>query len=389
VTVTAGSTRMFSTRLQLSDRQTMEVQVKLRPGLAFLGALGGSWQDAENLEKGLLLGLGESERWALIDRSPEAPSVLERLGVDGVSLRAALRGDGARGIDWPAVQAALDAQVPGLLYVLAVIDPDLLGRKAAIWILGAAPSPPRPDRLELQLGDSAAMLGLRAALDASVPLRRASLGAVVVDSNADANPVVVHVTPAGPAEAAELLPGDAIFGADGLAINSRADLEARILAAESGEAIELGVRRGPETRTARVRLAPSPRVLATAPAPGGDQPLESIAFADLVLKLENADESSRWLLQLNQALVLLRAEDDAGAAQILRRIRAPQTSHGVGQATVDYYLGVALERLGPDHLDEARRALERAAALPDARRHHADGAWLAPRARARLFNLGG
>ncbi|MEM6793802.1 MAG: hypothetical protein AAF725_07450 [Acidobacteriota bacterium] len=386
VTVAAGPSRMFSTRLQLSDRQTMEVEVRLRPGLALLGVLGRDRQSAENLRRGLRIRLTESERWAFIDRSPEAPSTLERAGLTASSLTAASAPGGSRAsaLDWAAIQAAVDRAAPGLLYVLAVLDEDSAARQATVWVWGSAPAPARPDRVTIPLGDSEALAAFARQLDRTVPLTRPSMGALVIDSDASDYPVLAHVTPAGAAEAAELLPGDAIVGIAGVAVASAAQVAERIGAAESGESLELVVQGVAGTRAVKVRLGASPRVLVHEPGL-----LESVAFADLVLRSARAQPAQRWLIQLNQALIQKRAGEYAKAVQILRRIRAPQTSHGVGQATVDYELGLALDRLGPDLRDEARQALERSVALPGARRLHEDEAWLQPRARARLERLGG
>ena len=58
--------------------------------------------------------------------------------------------------------------------------------------------------------------------------------------------------------------------------------------------------------------------------------------------------------QVNQALILLRANEWEEAARRLRAISAPQSSHGVSQATVDYWLGVALAAAGA-RSDQSRR----------------------------------
>jgi len=73
----------------------------------------------------------------------------------------------------------------------------------------------------------------------------------------------------------------------------------------------------------------------------------------------------------------------------LRAIEDAPTGAGVGQATVEYWLGIALTALGPNYRDTAIQAFRRAAADPDARLFHNDGPWVAPRATARLTELGG
>ena len=63
-------------------------------------------------------------------------------------------------------------------------------------------------------------------------------------------------------------------------------------------------------------------------------------------------------------------------------------SSGLGQATVLYWLGIALAKVGPDHMDDARNAFAQAAQTAGGRLLHNDGPWLEPRARARLTALG-
>lgn len=394
VTVVAGgASRMFSTHLKLSDRQAMEVAVRLQPGLAMLGVLGGDQSGRANLGQSLDARLGESSKWALVDRQQDGAEVLRLLGLDAERLRRAAgvptAGDPAAGdpaaaaIDWAQVQTAMDRRAGGLLYVLAVLDNDLLATSAELWIWPAAPGPPRPDRVRLPLGDPDALRALRRQLDQVVPQRRPWLGAVVIDSDGSGHPVVADVTPAGPAEAAGLRPGDEIVAVAGVAVQSRAELAARIAAAETGETLDLAYRSAGAGNTARLRLGASPSVELDRP-----DLLPSVAWADLVLQAEKVGPSDRWLVLLDQGLLHLRADDATAAIQVLRGIRAPQTSHGLGQAAVDYWLGLALGRAGSDFRDAARQALEKAAALPGARLEHHDGPFLQPRARARLRLLG-
>jgi hypothetical protein len=51
---------------------------------------------------------------------------------------------------------------------------------------------------------------------------------------------------------------------------------------------------------------------------------------------------------------------------------------------VDYLMGLALASAGGDYAAQAKDFLARAAADDEARLYHADGPFIAPRARARL-----
>jgi hypothetical protein len=87
--------------------------------------------------------------------------------------------------------------------------------------------------------------------------------------------------------------------------------------------------------------------------------------------------------------VLIHAGAWEDAVRTLRSIEDAPAGAGLGQATVDYLLGIALTALGPSYRDAAVQAFERAAAEPQARLFHNDGPYVAPRAAARLAALGG
>lgn len=378
VTVASGSSKMFSTRLTLADRQNVEVRVELKPGLSFLGVLGADSTAAKNLSQSLLLAARESSKWTWIDRSPEGPDLLAELGVTADALRQ------GRPIDWRRVQARLDHQAPGLLYLLAVLDNDLVAAEAEFFLLNAGPGPSVPDRVTLPVSNDPALADLRRSLDLNLVLWRPYSGLVAIDSNASAHPIIAHVVPGGPAEAANLKSGDEIVGVDGIPIQSRRELETRFQAAESGESLDLVVRSNGIGSNERMTLGASPRLLRN-----DEDFLSSVAYADLVLQEETARPAERWILQLNRALLLLAADHNEAAAQLLRSIRGPQISHGLNQGTVDYWLGVALMRSDkPELRSAAIQAFQRAEKLPGARLHDNDGAYLLPRVRARLHQLG-
>ncbi len=388
VTVATGTSRMFSTQLQLADRQSIEIDVDLRPGLAFLGVLGGDQETARNLDQSLRLALGNAGRWTLINRSSKAPRVLAEVGVTAETLRT-VESEAAAGsrsnIDWQRVQAAVDKNIPGLVYVVAVPSNDLVATHATVWIWPQAPGPVEPDRISLPLGSPQALTDLKKSFNRTIRLQRAWVGALVIDSNGAPHPLVVEVAPASPAEAAGVRVGDLIAGVAGVPVTSRAAFDERIAAAEIGETLDLGVQSPDGARALKLKLGASPDLLATSRA----DLFDSVAYTELVLLAEKTDPDLAWVVQLDQALILLRSNEWAEAARQLRSIRAPQNSHGVGQATVDYLLGIALSGAGPTFRDAARQHFEKAAAIEGARLFHNDGAWVAPRARARLISIGG
>ncbi|MEE8526432.1 MAG: PEGA domain-containing protein [Thermoanaerobaculia bacterium] len=399
VRISSSSSRMFSSRFFLADRQTIDVNVRLLPGVAFLGILGRRGEVAANLARALKVTLGDAGKWAVLDRSREGPGVLAAVGVTAEALVAASDDRDAReqaartgslppptrddAIDWRRVQQAVDRQAPGMLYVVAVVVEDLLESNARIFVWPAAPGPSEPDVVKLPLGEPGAANRLGAAFHRRIALRAPWFGALLIDGAV--GPVVADVTPGSPAETAGLTVGDQVVDADRIPVASRAAFDNRIAAAGIGATIELRLRSATgEERTASLRVGTSPWLRADF----GDGGLDSVTYTDLELMAEEAASEDLWLIRTNQALLLLRAGEAEEAVRRLRSVGAPQSSHGVSQATVDYWLAMALEATGPGYRDAARALLERAAGSPGARLFDHDGAYLAPRARARLRAMG-
>lgn len=388
VQVAQGRTRMFATELELADRQTVEVNVRLRPGLAFLGVLGGREGSTEDLERALRLGLGASDRWSLLDRSDAAPRVLAEAGFTLETARRAATADagvGTLGKElWRRIQAAVDAEAPGLIYLVAVLSDDLLASQADVFLWSSAPGPAIPDLLRVRLGQSAEIEELAQRFNRSPRLWRSWLGAVVATTNAAPHPFVADLTPGGPLASTGVRHGDLIVSVAGVPVTTGAQVDARLRAAESGETIEIGVQTTGGTQPVRVTLGRSP-VFHAETTPGTP---DALAFTELRLLEARAAPEDLWVLRLEEALILLRNLDHEGAVRLLRDVEAPKNPTGVGRATVDYWLGVALAGSGPRYRDAAIAALQRAAAVSGARLGHHDGPYLAPRARARLAALG-
>ncbi len=378
VNIASGAARMFSKKLLLADRQTIEVNVRLRPGLAFLGILGGSGSKAANFAQSLTLALADSGKWALLDRSSVGPRILAAAGIGAAAFDPAA-------VDWKALQRSVDSEAPGLAYVAAVLPDDLLGSDARVLIWPAAPGPAVPDVVSIPLGEPGAAGRLKGVFNQQLVLRRPWVGALLIDSGSAPHPIVAQVAPGSPAETAGLAVGDQVIGVARRPVLSRAAFDAQIAAAAPGDTLELALKSAAGTRTADLRLGSSPLV---ATSTVSDR-LDSITFTDLDLLAEEASPEELWVIQLNQALILLRASEWEEAARRLRAIEAPQSSHGVSQAAVDYWLGIALTGAGAQYRDGARAVFDRAARTAGARLLHHDEAFLAPRARARLTALGG
>lgn len=377
VQVSLGPARMFSTRLLLADRQTVEIPVRLRPGLALFNVLGADRTAAEGLERDLRKTLAATGQFTLIDQV-DATALP---GLDIATLRALAAGKEAeKELNWLAVQKAAEQTTPALAYVLAVLGNDLVADEATLFIWSAGPGPSRPDRWSLRLADPGELGRLQALFEARLRVKRPSLGALLIDSNAAPHPVVFEVMPEGPAAVAGVEVGDLVLGLAGAPVFRHAELEERLLAAEPGEDLDLAVQGRNGARQVKVKLGSSPIILHEA----GLDFFPSLAWVQLAMMLDSTRPEERWIIDFNQALLLLQSGDAAGAARKLRDVRAPQASHGITQATVDYFQGLALSRLDGALADSAKAAFDRAAKAPGARLHHHDGPAVAPRARLHL-----
>jgi len=157
-------------------------------------------------------------------------------------------------------------------------------------------------------------------------------------------------------------------------------------ATAAGTVVAVQVQRGAATQVVEITLGSSPRVISFS----DPDLVYSVISASLAAEhTGDADAAPGWVVQLNQAAVLMHAGAWEDVVRMLRDIEDAPGGAGVGQATVDYWLGIALTALAPTYRPSAIDAFRRAAADPDARLFHNDGPWVAPRAAARLADLGG
>jgi hypothetical protein len=382
IEISQGTVGVFSARVNVVDQQTEALPVRLRPGLAFLGVLGGDERGVRDLTDLLTGTLGAIDGWTMLDRTAAAPT-FAGLGLQPAQLRAAAT-QPASMPDWRTVQSTFDRDAPGSVYLLAVLNDDVLATQADLWIWPAAPGPPQPDRVPVQLDDSTEVAKLAGAFQTSTFLTRTWLGALLVDVG-DAV-IVIAVSPGGPAEVGGLRPGDRVVSIADANVTVASSARALVESASPGAAVAVQVQRGAATEVVEVTLQASPQVI----SPSDPELVYSVISASLAAGASDQSSSAEpWVMRLNQAAVLIHAGAWEDAVRTLRSIEDAPAGAGLGQATVDYLLGIALTALGPSYRDAAVQAFERAAAEPQARLFHNDGPYVAPRAAARLAALGG
>ena len=370
------------------DRGSLVVPVLLRPAIALLGILGGDEIGAAKLRTALEQVDGELEQWAILSREEQGGTVLEQAGVTAESLRqlASIGRVDATLVDWEAVQAAVDQSTSASLYMVGVLSDDLVASYADFWVWLPAPWPTLPARVRVGIDDGSAAATIKDAFTAELLLRRRWLGAILIDSDAAAGPVVTRLAEEGPAARAGLLVGDVISAIGAQRVETAAAAGEQLSALDPGVTVTLAVIQNGRAETVEVLLGSSPSV----PVPAGSMALYPAVLTLLARRLETGDTSEpAWVVQLNQAAVLMQAGAWEQAVDTLRQIPDAPTGPGLGRAAVDYWFGIAASALGPGYYDIARAAFSRTASAPGATLFHNDGPLVAPRARARLQLLGG
>lgn len=383
ITVSDADAGVFEESVTVADRRNQTLTVRLRPGLTFLGVAGADRLGAQSLEESLRAAFGDLDFWAFLDRSEEAQRVLERVGITANRLRdAAVEGaDPARALDWQRLQATASRELPGSMFIVAVLEEEELAASADLWIWPAAPGPAVAERVSVSLAEPGAFDALALRMSEAMRLTRPWSGLELIDSLLSAAPIVAEVAPGSPAETAGVQPGERVLsvGGNNVATAATADEWFATFAPGASVALEVSGRSG--DRVVELRMGSTPVVV----GPNDPGRLYAVVWGMTAAAVGRMDaEVPSWLAQLNQAAVLLHAREWDAAAELLRTVQAPDDG-GVGQGLAYYWLGVALTETGD--VDGARAAFEEVLQRPDSRYLNNSGPYLLPMARARLAAL--
>ena len=383
IEVSRGTEGIFFATVTVIDRREQTLRVVLKPGVAFLGFLGGDVGGVRELEGAIEEEFGALEGWEFLDRSQTAAPVLENLGLSAERLRTAAT-TGASDIDWGRIQAGVDQETPGSIYVLAVPSDDIYANYSDLWIWPAAPGPVQPDRRRVRRGEAGDVADFAGSVATPVRLEVPWFGALLVDVGDMV--IVADVNPEAPAGTAGLLVGDRVVSIAGEDVDSVETAQRMIAGAGVGAVIAVQVQRGAATDMVEVRIDSSPAVISPF-----DPELVYPAISAFLATLAQGVEATTpdWVVKLNEAAVSLHAGAWQEAVGMLNAIEDAPSGPGLGRAAIDYWLGTALSALGTRYTEGAIGAFTRAAEEPDARLFHNDGPFVAPRARARLAELGG
>ena len=378
----------FSRDVTIADGQAIGLDVELRPVIALLGVLGGDTVSARQLHQGIRTFLEGSEGWTVADRSADGDSVLAGSGLDIHRFRElsmASVGQIAR-IDWSTLQKACDEQIGASAYMIAVLSDDLFASSADLWILPSSPHPALPQKIRAEVGGPEVVARALDAISGRPTFARPWLGVRLIETNAADGLVVLNVTGGSPAESAGLEPGDVITTARGITVTRLAEINEMLDSIEPHSDLQLAVSRPGGDTMVHVALGTSPMVLSWT---------DPHTFYPLYLGWLQIEETTGqselepWLIQLNQASAFMGLGSWSEAIRLLRSIKAP-AGGGVGQAMVDYWLGMALIRTDPaQYKDIAIQSLSRAESDEAARLYHNDGPLVAPLAAAGKKMLSG
>ena len=208
---------------------------------------------------------------------------------------------------------------------------------------------------------------------------RAVFGLGVADSRIGGPARVVHVAPAGPAEASAIRVGDRVLAVGASKVSGSAEVVAALRRQAPGAPVEIAVEgSGSGPRTVRATPSASPLVgESRGPAPAGF--LAAWAASDGAAGGEAAASALA-----NLALLLAGHGRHEEAVAVWSRVDFGER-RGIGSGTVDYFRALSLEALGREA--EARDALLRARSS-SATIGDDEGLAIAPAAADRLADLG-
>lgn len=375
--IEAGTLGGLAEYFTLEDGGEVTIEVRLKPRLVLLGVLGGDADAARRLRDGLAARFDGHEHWLYEDGPEGLRPRFEELGLDTDTLRSGAGDD----VDWQPVQEAAGEMAPGSVYLLAVLSDDLLAGGADLWTIAATPAAAVADGTRVDLASETGLDDWASGFATPPAWSRPWLGVVLLDSGLGDGPVIASVDPSGPVAEAGARVGDVVVSVDGKQVSTAAEVADAFAAA--AERAELALLRAGEPVALTVPVVDRPAVVVDFDS--ASPVTATLAWAAIE---EARGGTPAWVLALNRAAAYRRHAAWPEVIRSLRGVEAPQ-GDGIGQAAVDYWLGVALLETDPAaYRGQAIEALQRAAESEAGRLESADGPRVADRARARLQALG-
>ncbi len=239
-----------------------------------------------------------------------------------------------------------------------------------------------PDRRRLESGTLSGFASVRDALERPLQVEAAWTGLKLIDVRGEPHPIVLSVTPGGPASESGIRPGDRIASVGGTPIRGAAEFLAAVRGAGPGDEAAYSLERAGGVEEVRVAYLSTPVLLRAA----GESLLYNKAIADLrQLAAMASNPRARSYAWLNIGIALMQfGEWEKAIRDAFRAVDLPEGA-GISRGTVQYLSGLCYEKLGL--VEEARSAYELAAASPLATVGSHDGRTIASSAARRAAAL--
>lgn len=335
----------YTQRISVDDGQSLRLEVKPKPRLAFLGLEGGDFTGRARF-LGQLEALRERlQLLAFLPAHPDEPpkDALTRL------------------------RASREAE----LVLMARPVPDSVIHRVELVV---ANLDGEEERLVVKPLEQDPLGTLVARLNTHASIRRPDVDLALLDLPGEPGPWVLAAGEL--AQKTGIQVGKPILQAQGKTVATVRDLQAAAAAAKD---------------SLPVTQATEPLNLPLV-AEGLEIPLGSpdlcypAVLAQLRLLYAGAKGDEASLIRLNMALTLMQFRKFDKAIELLRDIRLG-TAHGVSQGTIDYHTGRCFLHLGPAYHSEAAQAFRQALKYPQSTLLGPDGPLIAPLARQALEDL--
>jgi hypothetical protein len=345
----------FQQKLQVKAGQAVSISAQLHPAVAILNHFEHESYVGSDARVEVATRVVPKDLVLLVPSDEEVQSVIATGAIrlqEGFLAYDLYRRPSAAPARGPTPQALRDGsdQLARALGVQALAEirlaPDPGPERSRFLLAVLAAGSALPDVVEIDVGTGGADIVFRAlsALNASVELRRPSIGVTVADVP-DVGLVVSSVARGTPADAAGIVPGDVLTGAGGQGL-------------ADAKAFREVLRVTPEKSVLPLVITDRKGVSRGLTLPVGAVPLvvsatdESLPFNVLIAKLRArlvaADDP---VARLNLAVALMAVKGWDAALAELQHVSLP-TGPGVSQGTVTYLKAECLARTG--RLDEAR-----------------------------------
>jgi tetratricopeptide (TPR) repeat protein len=380
-----STTGKYVEDIVLEKNEVLSLECPIRPTLAFLGLIADEAvppRDMEDMRDKVTEELRKLEVMNLIFPDPsELRSLLGRSGA-ATFLSSELHREGP--VTPPEtvrdVSEKLGEALEAEALLVGYVPEQRLIKDIVLNLLAVGST--APDTHTLNYLDRDAMSSFVGRLSESTPLFRNWIGLTTIDTRLADGPIVLGVSPDGPAASGGVEMGDVIFEVDGAAIKLSRELMEKVRTKEPGQAFVMKLGNVSSSREVRVEVGQTPVEI---PVSHPDF-LYNKAMVDLKHRLV-VDPSNEPLARLNLALCHMQLGNyETALKEHLPNISFGDQTRGISQGTVYYYQGMAYMKLG--ELDEAERMFNQAMKYEEATLESNDGARVAPLAERRLREIG-